>query len=82
MELANDFMISMNILLIYISTASTPSSIYSRVHNHDRHDGNNSFTFTETCVDRDVDKLKAISNSKASGLDRLSTKLIKYGTET
>ena len=54
MELANDF----SEHFTNISTTSTPSSIYSRVHNH-RHDGN-SFTFTEISVDQDVDKLKAI----------------------
>ena len=76
MELANDF----NEHFTNIGTASTPSSTSSRVYDHDRH-GGNKFTFTKISIDQVVDELKAISQNKGSGLDGLSTKLIKYGTE-
>ena len=57
-----------------IGTAFSLSIISSRVQNHNRQ-GGNKFSFTEISVH---DELKAISNSRASGLDGISTKLIKY----
>ena len=60
-----------------IGTASTLSSIFSRVHDHDRH-GGIKFTFTAISVDQVVDGFKAISNSKASDLDGIGIKLIRY----
>ena len=73
MELANEF----NKHFTNIATASALSSSSSREHiNHDRHE-RNKFIFTETPIDEVVDELNAISQNKTSGLDGVTTKLIK-----
>ena len=76
MELANEF----NKHFTNVGTASAPSSISSREHKHERHEGNK-FIFTEITIDEVLDELNAISQNKASGLDGVNTKLIKYGTK-
>ncbi len=42
---------------------------------------NSKFTFTDITVDQVLDELNAISSNKASGLDNVCTKLIKYGSK-
>ena len=76
MELANEF----NKHFTNVGTVSAPSSISSREHKHERLEGNK-FIFTEITIDEVLDELNAISQNKASGLDGVNTKLIKYGTK-
>ena len=80
MELANEF----NKHFTNVGTASALSSISSREHDHVRQECN-TFIFSEISIDEVIDEvideLNAISQNKASGLDGISTKLIKYGTK-
>ena len=70
-------MISISILQIGIN--STSNSDLNGANDHKTHADSN-FLFAEISVDQVNEELKAIPANKASGLDSVCTKLIKYGS--
>ena len=75
-DLANDF----NTHFINIGIDASKENTTSIECNHEIH-ANSKFIFSEISVDQVIDELHAISPNKASGLDNVCTKLIKYGSK-
>ena len=75
MDLANDF----NKHFTNIGINSTSNSDLNGANDHKTHADSN-FLFAEISVDQVNEELKAIPANKASGLDSVCTKLIKYGS--
>ena len=75
MDLANDF----NKHFTNIGINSASNSDLNGGYDHKTHADSN-FVFAEISVDQVNEELKAIPANKASGLDSVCTKLIKYGS--
>ena len=75
-DLANDF----NTHFINIGIDASKENTTSIECNHEIH-ATSKFIFSEISVDQVIDELHAISPNKASGLDNVCTKLIKYGSK-
>ena len=76
MDLAND--LNKHFTNIGINSASNNDS--SETYGNETHVDSN-FVFAEISVNEVIDELNAISANKASGLDSVCTKLIKYGSK-
>ena len=69
-----------NTHFINIGINASKENTTSAECNHEIH-ATSKFIFSEIPVDQVIDELHAISPNKASGLDNVYTKLIKYGSK-
>ncbi len=76
MDLANEF----NKHFTNIGTSHIDLNNSSTTCNNDSN-ASSKFSFTDITIDQVIKELNAISSNKASGLDNVCTKLIKFGSE-
>ena len=65
----------------FVNIGSTKDQASSKMNNGNKCSTDAKFTFSEISVNEILDEINSISCQKASGLDNVSVKLLKYGKE-